>query len=136
MTILSNLHKNIAATAQPANHTASNERPKAKLWLNVGITLKGAGEDGEDIFVSLPGGGIALDQLEPQEVKGKSPHWINLVQTKNALLDQVQKGATELPVGERQVIPLEVELYHVGQPDQVGSVESNPLLAALAQRLG
>ena len=138
MTILKNDDLSTAlANAMKQSKPASenNEREKAKVWLNVGVNLPGAGEDGGDLFISLPVG-IPLDTMKPQEVRGNKASWIQLVQAKNGLLDMLQKAATGLEPGSNEILPqLSVQILRVGQPEQVGDEASNPLLAALSSAL-
>lgn len=129
---LSTALSNAMKQSQPEPET---KRENAKVWLNVGVNLPGAGEDGEDLFISLPVG-IPLDTMKPQEVRGNKASWIQLVQAKNGLLDMLQKAATGLEPGDKEILPqLSVQILRVGQPEQVGNEASNPLLAALSSVL-
>ena len=122
----------------PAETTtaAAAERPKSQFWLNIGFTIPGAGKNGEDIFISLPQG-IALDDMKPLAVRGNSVDWQHLVQAKNAFLERLQQGAAELDPGARvELSGISVELHRVGQPEQTGTAESNPLIAGLDALFG
>lgn len=120
-----------AAVATPAKA----DRVPTQFWLNVGVTLKGQGPDGADLFVSLPVG-IALDDMKPVAIKGSSKSFIELQQTKNALLAATQAKAGTLSPGERCAVPeFTVEIARVSAPEQNGTVASNGLMAALMDQL-
>jgi hypothetical protein len=121
------------ANAAPAA-AASTERKPSDFWLNVGITVETGKSDDPTKFISLPQG-IALDDMKPQVVRGNNVEFQQMVQTKNALLDELQKAAATLKPGERLVVPLEVELYRRAEPEQTGDASTNPLMAGLIKRL-
>ena len=124
-----------SAAAQNAAPTPSTERKSSKVWLNVGVTIPGASEDGSDLFVSLPVG-LPLDDMKPIVIRGSNQNSINLKQVKNMLLDELQKLGASMSPGQRRLVPqLEVEIYRVAQPDQVGTAENNPLIAGLFNAL-
>jgi hypothetical protein len=140
--ILGGLRQAVSDVAQPSSATAGTatdakaERPKSQFWLNIGFTIPGGAEDGSDLFVSLPQG-IALDDMKPQEIRGSNQNWIQLLQAKNHLLEQLQKGGAELEPGAR--ITLEgftVEMHRVGTPAQQGDANSNPIIGAMAKIFG
>lgn len=140
--ILGGLRQAVSDAAQPSTagatteNTTKAERPKSQFWLNIGFTLPGAGENGEDLFISLPQG-IALDDMKPQEIRGSNQSWIQLLQAKNHLLEQLQKGGAELEPGARVVLEgFTVEMHRVGTPAQQGSADSNPLIGAMAKVFG
>lgn len=116
-----------AATTQ----AATTERKSSQVWLNIGVTIPGAGEDGADLFVSLPVG-LPMDDMKPIVIRGSNQNSINLKQVKNMLLDELQKLGASMQPGQRQTVPqLGVEIYRVAQPDQQGTAEGNPLIAGL-----
>lgn len=122
-------------TSGSANGTAQQDRKPSQIWLNVGVTLPGVGEDGTDLFVSLPVG-LPLDDMKPIVIRGTNQNSINLKQVKNMLLDELQKLGAAMSPGQRQSVPqLSVEVYRVGQPDQTGTAENNPLIAGLVGAL-
>ena len=138
MGILDTLAKGTtAASNTPAtgNSEGKPDRKPSQIWVNVGASLQGVGQDGEDLFVSLPSG-IPLDDMKPVKVTGSTPNSIQLKQVKNSLLSELQKLGASMEPGERRVVPLSVEIYRVAQPSQTGTADSNPLLAALARSLG
>ena len=98
-----------SALTESAGNSKSARKP-AQLWVNVGVTVPGMGEDGGSVFVSLPVG-IPLDDLKPAEVKGGNPRWVALQQAKNGLLALIQQQAASLNPGERKAMPhLTIEL--------------------------
>lgn len=121
---------NTAATAAAATTAAKPERTPSQIWGNIGVNLPGAGEDGKDLFISLPMG-LPLDDMKPVKISGTNKHSIQLKQVKNALLEELQQLGASLEPGERRIVPLQVEIYRVAQPEQAGSVANNPLIAAL-----
>lgn len=136
MSILSAVRNETAAVVNNAAPASNADRPKSEMWLNVGVVLKGAGEDGEDIFVSLPKG-IPLDDLVATDARGNNIKMIHLTQAKNALLAAVQKRAGMLDPGSRTTMPeLSVEVYRSGKPDSVGTANENPLIAAMLKNFG
>ena len=123
-----------AAAAQAAA-PATTERKSSQVWLNVGVTIPGAGEDGADLFVSLPVG-LPMDDMKPIVIRGSNQNSINLKQVKNMLLDELQKLGAAMSPGQRQAVPqLSVEVYRVAQPDQTGNAANNPLIAGLVGAL-
>lgn len=131
-TLAAQATKSAAAQAAPAT---TEQRKSSQVWLNVGVTIPGAGEDGADLFVSLPVG-LPLDDMKPVVIRGTNQNSINLKQVKNMLLDELQKLGASLSPGQRRLVPqLDVEIYRVAQPEQVGTAESNPLIAGLFNAL-
>lgn len=115
------------------------ERKSSEFWLNVGIWVEGA--EGEPLFVSLPTG-VALDDMKAQPIKGSNQDWINLAQTKNALLEFLQKHAASMEPGDRQPLnepvigEFGIEIYRRKDAvAAVGNTETNPLTASLMSSL-
>lgn len=124
------------STKPAAAASSTTERKSSQVWLNVGVNIPGAGEDGTDLFVSLPVG-IPLDDIKPIVIRGSNQNSIHLKQVKNMLLDELQKLGAGMQPGGRQTIPqLGVEIYRVAQPEQQGTADSNPLIAGLFGALG
>ena len=136
--VLGSIRSEVAAAAgqrQTASVGQAAERQPSLFWLNVGVTLEGAGEGGTDLFVSLPVG-IPLDDMKPQAVRGNNADWIQLAQAKNALLEALQGAAAGLNPGDRVDMPeLSVQLYRKGEPAQTASGDTNPLVAAMVGKL-
>lgn len=131
MGILDSLASQNTKPAAAQNTAAATERKSSKVWLNVGVVIPGAGEDGADLFVSLPVG-LPMDDMKPIVIRGSNQNSINLKQVKNMLLDELQKLGADMSPGRRQAVPqLSVEIYRVAEPDQTGTAEGNPLIAGL-----
>lgn len=73
------------------------DRPKAKLWLNLGYDVNGK-------FVNLPIG-TPLDTMEPTDVRGQNPDWIKLQTARNNLLKALQAYGAQLAPGQEVEIP-------------------------------
>lgn len=135
MSILNLAIPTAAASAAPAP-AARAERKPSEFWLNIGVTMPGAGKPDEagnptDLFINLPNG-LPLDDMKPAKVSGTNVDFIHLQQTKNAILEQLQKAAAGLAPGQRMQVPLlSVEIYRKNDASPVGDVASNPLLAQL-----
>lgn len=85
-------------TAKPA----AQDRPAAKVWLNVGYM---AG----DRFVTLPVG-IPIDTMEAVPVRGQNDEWLEFQTARNDLLKALQEGSDQLEAGEEREIHLVVKL--------------------------
>lgn len=121
---------------------AKTDRKPSEFWLNVGVVIPGAGKPTEeggaptDLFVNLPTG-IPLDDMKPAKVSGTNADFIHLQQTKNAILEQLQKAAASLKPGERMRVPLlTVELHRRNDVSPVGDTATNPLLQQLFGLMG
>lgn len=137
MSVLNSLRNDVAAASAKAASSAAPahaDRKTSDFWLNIGIEIPGP--DGAPLFVSLPVG-IALDDMKPQAIKGTNQDWINLAQTKNLLLETLQKHAASMAPGERShVDALQVEIYRRNEaPAQIGTTNANPLMASLLSSL-
>lgn len=100
----------------PAPTTSKTERKPSEHWLNIGLTVPGFGENGEDVFISF--GGIALDDMKPIEVKGNNPNWVKLQQAKAQLQALVLGQAGSLAPGEKKPIRLTCEVSRAAKPAQ------------------
>jgi len=124
-----------APAATPVNDYAN--KPKAEVWLNVGITLPIVQADGttQDTFVALPFG-LPLDTMEDMVAKGKNADWLNMVAVKNALLAKLKDAGNGLESGGEQVVAgLEIQLKRVGSALAIAPAD-NPLLAAMNAKFG
>ena len=117
LSLLERLAQGVPTPAQSQTE-GKKQRPKSQYWLNVGMNVSGLGENGEDVFVSMTGGGIALDDLVPAEVSGNNPKWVQMQQLKNMILEATQRAAAGREPGGRIVVPLIVEVSRVGKPEQ------------------
>lgn len=118
---------------------STDDRPKAEVWLNVGINVDMPNaETGElePVFVNLPVG-IPLDTMQAITIRGKNAEWHQLAQAKNWLLDELQKMSAEMEPGEDHIVEgLQIQVRRVsGEVESVPSDGTNPLLAAMSGRL-
>ncbi len=117
------------------NNDSAKDRPKAKLWLNIGYNLQGAGKEGADLFVSLPTG-IPLDTQEYVSTRGNSEEWRNLRFAQNGLLDQLVAAGNKLTPGEEKIIAigengLAIQLRKVREDVEPPAEGENPLAIKL-----
>lgn len=85
--------------------TNNSDRPKAKLWLNIGYEVNGK-------FVNLPVG-IPLDTMEPVQARGQNADWVQFQTARNELLKALQAAGDQLEPGAEMVIPtLEIRVRH------------------------
>lgn len=122
------LLEQIAARQASSNKAGSNartqtDRPQAKVWLNVGYQV-------EDKFVNLPLG-LAIDTMEPTEVRGQNEDWIMLQTARNELLKAIQEAGDELKPGEERELPLIIKIRHVADAKTIDK-DANPLSMANA----
>jgi hypothetical protein len=111
------------AAAKPAATTTSrntnnSDRPKAKLWLNIGYELNGK-------FVNLPIG-MPVDTMEHAEVRGQNQDWIKFQTARNALLDALKAlGADLEPGGVTEIPNLVIQLRRTSEEMAVVVPENN-----------
>lgn len=114
--------------------TAQDDRPKAQVWLNVGVNAEIANPDTgetETVFIALPVG-IPLDTMEGMEIRGSNPNWAHMVQAKNALLSELQRMSRNIDAGGDEIVDgLQIQLKRVGQA-QTPAKDDNPFLTAMA----
>lgn len=138
MSLMNDIREEIRGAAETprAERSEAPARKRNLLWLNFGILLKGAGEDGTDLFVGLPYG-LPFDDMKPQEARGSSEAWIKLVQAKNRLLERMQKAGAKLSPGESSIISYDdetgfaVQMHRVAEPKSVGNANNNDYIAAI-----
>jgi hypothetical protein len=90
-------------------------RPRSKLWLNVGRTINGE-------FISPLG--IALDSLEPQEIRSQSVEFVKKKTAENQLLVALKTLGFSFEPGQVEPIMLEVQLRRVNEELVVQTVEN------------
>lgn len=113
--------------------------PKAEFWLNMGLPTADLPEDptvpffmDKYGFVSVPGGGVALDNLKEIELRGTNPEFIQFASGQNGLLEQLQEKAQELEPGQCVMVPMMLQLRRVaGAPTKPDS-DGNPYALKLA----
>lgn len=94
---------NAPAQSSVRNVGAAN-RPKAKLWLNIGYMKNGK-------FVNLPMG-LPLDTMEPAKVSGQNQDWNNFQTARNELLKALQNIQLE-PGASTEFTSLTIEVRHI-----------------------
>lgn len=114
--------RTFGAAPAAASAPSAADRAKAQVWLNIGYTARGAGENGADRFVSLPVG-IPLDTQEPVKLQGRNEDYLAFTSARNDLLDQIMAAANKLQPGEEKVLNLEIQMRRVGE-EQVATAPS------------
>ena len=92
----------------------NNDRPAAKLWLNVGYW---AGEGEDRRFVSLPTG-IPLDTQEPVKATSSNQGFAAFQQARNALLKALINAGMAFEPGQEDMVQLEVQIRRVNDAEQ------------------
>lgn len=93
----------------------------AEFWINVGKKNPNLNDQGEVIgFTSLPGKGIALDQLKLPKANSNSP----MMQAQLDLWNQVMAFAHKMEPGEVCEMPLTIQLRRVGQETTVVAADN------------
>jgi hypothetical protein len=141
-------NKNFAALANevlnpasaPTADTPSTNRPTAKVWANLGVTLPMKQEDGtmKDTFISAPKG-VPFDTMEPMTARGNNVENNQKVEVGNLFMSHWQEWAEEnLAPGEAKVVTIEVELRRVNEQGTAGTTASgtkNPMIAELQKHI-
>lgn len=91
--------------------TPSNERPKAKLWLNIGYDINGK-------FINLPVG-LPIDTMEAADVRGQNEDWIKQRTAQNELLKALQAHGAALAPGQEEIVTLTVKLRRVNEQMEI-----------------
>lgn len=81
-------------------------RPRSKLWLNFGRTINGE-------FISPAG--IALDTLEPQEIRSQKVEFVKKITAQNQLLAAIKELGFSFEPGQVETLHLEVQLRRVNE---------------------
>lgn len=113
-----------------ANKPAKDELPKSQFWLNMGYTVEGAGEDGEDVFISLPFG-QPLDPMEHVRTSSKNENYRLQQMARNELLDQLNELAKSLEPGEEIIVPLQIQLRRINNDAPEVNAAENKFVRAL-----
>lgn len=113
-----------------ANKSAKDELPKSQFWLNMGYTVEGAGEDGEDVFISLPFG-QPLDPMEHVRTSSKNENYRLQQMARNELLDQLNELAKSLEPGEEIIVPLQIQLRRINNDAPEVNAAENKFVRAL-----
>lgn len=104
----------LAAGVNANGNAGSDDRPKAKVWMNVGYLAQMQNEDGEKepFFVSLQQG-IPIDTLEPVSTSSGNVSWAKKQSARNDLHAKVMEVAAGLEPGETTIVNLQVEVRRV-----------------------
>lgn len=98
---------------QAANQT--DDRPKAKFWLNIGMTAEHTVEGEDDArFISLPTG-IPLDTQDKLPTNSRNDVYRQFNAARNDLMDQLIAFAEQLQPGEECILPLQIQLRRVNE---------------------
>ena len=114
-------------TSRSAGRQAQQDRPAAKLWLNVGYDANGR-------FVNLPVG-IPVDTMELLPIRGQNEEWAQFQSARNQLLKAIQEAGDNLEPGAEVEVKLVVKLRKVNEEIEV-SKEYNPFAANLSALIG
>ena len=113
--------------SRSSNRVAPQDRPAAKLWLNVGYDANGR-------FVNLPVG-IPVDTMETLPIRGQNEEWAQFQSARNDLLKAIQEAGDGLEPGAEVEVKLVVKLRKVNEEIEV-SKEDNPFAANLSSLIG
>ena len=121
-------NNNTAASGTGRNgRTQAQDRPAAKLWLNVGYDANGR-------FVNLPVG-IPVDTMELLPIRGQNEEWAQFQSARNSLLKAIQEAGDNLEPGAEVEVKLTVKLRKVNEEIEVKS-EDNAFAADLSKLFG
>lgn len=118
------------------NQTNAQDRPAAKIWLNIGYEVPFTDEKGEESmrFVNLPVG-IPLDTMEALPIRGQNEGFAQLRSAQNDLLKQLQAAGDALEPGAEVDVRLTIKMRKVNEQIEISS-ESNPLSINVASLIG
>ena len=117
--------------ATNTNATATDDRPKAEFWINLGYESDHIVEEtGKPLFISLPQG-IPLDTQEHLPTNMSNAQFAAMRSAQNDLLDQLTAHAQHLQPGEDCFVTLKVQLRRVKAPAAPINPENNPLIKKL-----
>ena len=119
---------NAAASGTGRNgRTQAQDRPAAKLWLNLGYDANGR-------FVNLPVG-IPVDTMELLPIRGQNEEWAQFQSARNQLLKAIQEAGDNLEPGAEVEVNLTVKLRKVNEEIEV-KAEDNAFAADLSKLFG
>lgn len=119
---------NTAASGTGRNgRTQAQDRPAAKLWLNLGYDANGR-------FVNLPIG-IPVDTMELLPIRGQNEEWAQFQSARNQLLKAIQQAGDNLEPGAEVEVKLTVKLRKVNEEIEVKS-EDNEFATDLSKLFG
>ena len=121
-------NNNTAASGTSRNgRTQAQDRPAAKLWLNLGYDANGR-------FVNLPIG-IPVDTMELLPIRGQNEDWAQFQSARNQLLKAIQEAGDNLEPGAEVEVKLTVKLRKVNEEIEV-KAEDNAFAADLSKLFG
>lgn len=133
MAIDFSFNKGVLAAGKAA--AASQEKPKAQFWLNIGYVAEGTAkpEEGkDDMFVSLPIG-IPLDTMELLKTNSSNPEFNDLQGARNDLLSQILEHAkATLKPGEDLVFNIQGQIRRVKDETPPNTGAANKFAAKLS----
>ena len=115
---------NTAAAGGNNRRTQAQDRPSAKLWLNVGYDANGR-------FVNLPVG-IPVDTMELLPIRGQNEEWAQFQSARNQLLKAIQEAGDNLEPGAEVEVNLTVKLRKVNEEIEV-KTEDNEFATDLSK---
>ena len=119
---------NTAASGTGRNgRTQAQDRPAAKLWLNLGYDANGR-------FVNLPVG-IPVDTMELLPIRGQNEEWAQFQSARNQLLKAIQEAGDNLEPGAEVEVNLTVKLRKVNEEIEV-KAEDNEFATDLSKLFG
>lgn len=118
---------NAAASGTSNRRTNQQDRPAAKLWLNVGYDANGR-------FVNLPVG-IPVDTMELLPIRGQNEEWAQFQSARNSLLKAIQEAGDNLEPGAEVEVKLTVKLRKVNEEIEV-KAEDNEFSTDLSKLFG
>ncbi|WP_244832348.1 hypothetical protein [Caballeronia sp. TF1N1] len=110
------------SNVRPSNGKNQPEE-KAEFWINIGYLARGAGPEGQDIFVALPMG-LPLDTMKALKTNSSNEEFAQLNAARNDVWEQLLKEAhSRLQPGETWVVdpdaPLTLEIRRVREETAV-----------------
>ncbi len=104
MAILNLVKEQEERNTAPRRGVAAQDRPAAKLWLNIGYMKN-------EKFINLPIG-LPIDTMEPVRVSGQED-WAKFQSARNGLLKAIQDAGANLQPGAACELNLTIQLRHV-----------------------
>ena len=131
MSINLNVNKN---TAAPVNGRGNNDFVPSEFFLNVGF-MDSDPEDGTDMFIGLAKG-VPINAADLKEVKGSTPKYRQMMQSKNGLLQKFLDAGEPMESGEERIVAemgngLVLQLKRVRAAEEP-DVKSNPFMDKLS----
>lgn len=112
-----NEQRTFGSTFGSATPAASNDRPDARVWANIGYEVDSA--DGKYSFVSLSQG-VAIDTMEAKPVTSRDALHADFQNACGTLVSDVQAVAAKLAPGESKIYgergSLQIQLRRVADP--------------------